>query len=313
MIFHLLLLVLGLAVLLGGTQLVVAKTLLIARYHRLSDFFVGIVILAVGSNLPELVISINAALHQLQGIETSGLIMGNIIGSSFSQIGLIMGITGLFGYLTLQRRQIYLHGGILLGALLYLILASLDQYLSRIEGTILVLAFMIYLFMLFFDESEQEIPEAPGQFQPVPTWLWLVVGMALVLGGSELTVQSTVELANMWGVSQSLIAIVIIGVGSSLPELAIAIAAVLHKRGGMSVGNLIGSNILDTLLPAGLAAMIHPLVVEPSLIKIDMIALFGLSLLVLVLFRRRRGLQKPEASILVLFYCGYLIFKLITL
>ncbi|MGD8483225.1 MAG: sodium:calcium antiporter [Thioalkalispiraceae bacterium] len=310
--FQLLLLFVGLATLLFGTQLAVSKALLVARYYRLSNFFVGVVILALGSDLPELVVSINAALHQFQGVETSSLIMGNMLGSSFGQVGLIMGITGLFGYLTLQRRQIYLHGGILLGALLYLILASLDQYITRVEGVILVLAFIIYLFMFFFDEKEQEVAQAMGKFQPVVTWLWLIAGMFLVIGGSELIVQSTVELAKMWGVSQSFIAIIIIGIGSSLPELSISITAVAKKQGGMSVGNLIGSNIVDTLLPVGFAAMIHPLIVESSLVKIDMIALFVLSLLILFMFRWRRGLQKKEAITLVLLYCGYLIYKLVT-
>ena len=307
----LLLLVIGLIVLIGGTQLTVDKSVAIAQHYKLSDFFVGIVILAFGSDLPEIMISVDAALHQFEGEDTSGVIIGNIVGSAFSQIGLIMGIIGLFGYLTLQRKQVYLHGGILLSSLLILILASLDGLVTRIEGMLLVLVFVIFVVMLYFDEvdgEQSEVSERNGQFK---TWLLLVSGIALVLAGAEITVQATVTLAENWGVDQSLIAIIIIGIGSSLPELAISLAAVVEKRGGLSIGNLIGSNILDTLLPAGLAAMIYPFAVEAELVRFDMPMLLGLTLLVLIFFRRKRGLQRFEAMTLIAFYCFYLLIKIL--
>lgn len=267
-------------------------------------------ILAIGTDLPELVISIDAGLHQLQGIETSGIIIGNALGSNFSQIGLIMGVVGLVGYLRLSRRYIYLHGGVLLGAILYLALAMLDGEVTRIEGGILVLAFLVYMIMLFEEERTFEKPPITHHFKQITTWLLLVVGMALVIGGSEVTVRATIDLAEQWGVSQSFIAIVIIGIGGSLPELSISIAALRKARAGMSVGNLIGSNIVDTLLPVGLAGLIHPLSVEPSLIRFDVPALFVLTIIVLALFAHRRGLQKAEAATLVSLYVVYLLLKL---
>jgi cation:H+ antiporter len=303
-------LVIGLVVLLAGARLTVDNAVVVARHYHLSDFFIGVVILAIGSDLPELVISINAGLHQLQGIETSGIIIGNALGSNFSQIGLIMGVAGLVGYLTLSRRYIYLHGGILLGAILYLALAMLDGKVTRLEGGILVLAFLIYVIMLFEEERTIEKPPITHHFNLMTTWVLLVMGMALVIGGSEVTIRATVTLAEQWGVSQSFIAIVIIGVGSSLPELSISISALSKARGGMSVGNLIGSNIIDTLLPVGLAGLIHPLRVEPGLISFDLPALFVLTVIVLVLFAHRRGLQKVEAAILVSLYGVYLLLKL---
>jgi cation:H+ antiporter len=288
-------LVIGLVVLLAGARLTVDNAVVVARHYHLSDFFIGVVILAIGSDLPELVISINAGLHQLQGIETSGIIIGNALGSNFSQIGLIMGVAGLVGYLTLSRRYIYLHGGILLGAILYLALAMLDGKVTRLEGGILVLAFLIYVIMLFEEERTIEKPPITHHFNLMTTWVLLVMGMALVIGGSEVTIRATVTLAEQWGVSQSFIAIVIIGVGSSLPELSISISALSKARGGMSVG---------------LAGLIHPLRVEPGLISFDLPALFVLTVIVLVLFAHRRGLQKVEAAILVSLYGVYLLLKL---
>lgn len=303
-------LLIGLIVLLMGAHLAVDNAVVVARHYHLSDFFIGVVILAIGSDLPELVISINAGLHQLQGIDTSGIIIGNALGSNFSQIGLIMGVAGLVGYLTMSRRYIYLHGGILLGAILYLTLAVLDGEVSRLEGGILVVAFLIYMVMLFEEESRIEKPAVTHHFNLITTWLFLVFGMALVIGGSEVIVRATIALSEQWGVSQSFIAIVIIGIGSSLPELSISIAALRKARGGMSVGNLIGSNIIDTLLPVGLAGLIHPISVEASLIGFDLPALFVLSVIVLVFFAHRRGLQKVEAATLVSLYGIYLLLKL---
>lgn len=300
------LLIAGLSVLIMATRLCVDQAVLVARHYQFSDVFIGVAILAVGSDLPEIVISINAAIHQFQQTDTSGLIIGNALGSNFSQIGLTMGIVGLVGYLTLGKRLVFRHGGVLLGSILYLQLAALDQEISRTEGAILVLAFAIYIVMLFGQEPREEtaLPRYRGNMLKV--WAVLLFGMLLVIGSSELIVRSTIALADYFGVSQSFIAIVIIGIGSSLPELTISLTAVLKARGGMSVGNLIGSNIIDTLLPVGLAAMIYPLSVESGLVTLDLPLLFVLSFLVLVLLLRRKGLQKPEALILIVCYCSYL-------
>jgi len=302
----------GLILLIGGTRLAVDKAVAVAHHYRLSDAFIGIAILAIGSDLPELVVSINAAMHQFTGIDTSGMVLGNVVGSSFGQIGLCMGLIGLLGTLTLSRHYLYQHGGVLIGALIYLLLASLDGRITRIEGVLLVVAFVIYLAMLYDSERRQKPLEVREPFRHLATWLWLMLGMALVIGGSELTVQSTVSLAEYWGVNQSFIAIVIIGFGTSLPELSISLAAMVKKRGGMSVGNLIGSNIFDSMVPVGVAATIHPMNVEPGLLRFDLPALFFLSVLVLAFFAWR-GVRRAEALTLVVLYCLYILMKLIKL
>jgi len=302
------LLLAGLAALIIGTRISVKQAILIAQHYRLSDVFIGVALLSIGSDLPEIVISLNASAHQFR-TDTSGLIIGNAIGSNFSQIGLIMGITGLFGYLVLGKRLVVRHGGVLLGSILYLYLAALDNEITRIEGGVLVLAFVIYVVMLFGQEPREETAPAREVDNLPAVWVFLLLGMVLVVAGSEATVRGTVALANSYGVSQSLIGIVVIGIGSSLPELTISLEAVRKARGGMSVGNLLGSNIIDTLLPIGLAGMIHPLTVEAGLVRMDLPFLFVLSLIVLVMLVRRKGLQKPEAILLIVIYGIYLNLK----
>jgi cation:H+ antiporter len=300
----------GLTVLIMGSRSAVEQAVLIAEHYRLSDMFIGVAILAIGSDLPEIVIALTASLHQTAQIDTSGLIIGEAIGSSFAQIGLIMGIVGLYGYLVLGRNLVFRHGGVLLGAILYLLLASLDLKISRIEGGILVLAFIVYVVMLYGQEHLE--PTAPRRKRPRMLKVWAILAFSLlaVIGGSELTVRNAIALAETFGIAQSFIAIVIIGIGTSLPELAISISAVRQARGGLSVGNLIGSNIVDTLLPVGVGALIHPLTVEHRLVAIDIPLLFILSIVVLVLFLWRRGLQRSEAGALIALYGGYLIVKL---
>jgi len=302
------LLLTGLAALIVGTRISVKQAILIAQHYRLSDVFIGVALLSIGSDLPEIVISLNASAHQFQ-TDTSGLIIGNAIGSNFSQIGLIMGITGLFGYLVLGKRLVVRHGGVLLGSILYLYLAALDNEITRIEGGVLVLAFVIYVVMLFGQEPREETAPARKVDNLPAVWAFLLLGMVLVVAGSEATVRGTVALANSYSVSQSLIGIVVIGIGSSLPELTISLEAVRKARGGMSVGNLLGSNIIDTLLPIGLAGVIHPLTVEAGLVRMDLPFLFVLSLIVLVMLVRRKGLQKPEAILLIVIYGVYLNLK----
>lgn len=305
------LLLLGLSVLVLGARMSVNQAVLIAQHYRLSDVFIGVGILALGSDLPELVISIDASLHQFQNSDTSGLIIGNAIGSSFSQIGLIMGVVGLFGYLTLGRNQVFHHGGVLLGAILFLLLAALDMKITRVEGIILILAFVLYIFVLYgVDHREEEEPKRK-RIKMLRTWAILALSLSMVVGGSEVTVRSAISLAAAFGISQSFIGIVIIGIGTSLPELAISIGAMLKSRSAMSVGNLIGSNIFDTLVPVGLAATIYPLNVEHALVNVDIPLLFALTFVVLALFLWRKGLQRTEAITLVALYGAYLVIKVL--
>jgi cation:H+ antiporter len=304
-------LIVGLALVAYGTQLALDHAVIIARHYKLSDFFIGVAILAVGSDLPEVVVSVNAAFRNLSGEDTGNLIVGNAIGSCFGQFGLVLGIAGLMAYLTMPRRYVLRHGAVLLSSMVLLFVVGLDGAVSRVEGAALVAAFLIYLVFLFGEEKLLEkVRNRDGSpmFKP---WLLLVVGLTLVVASSELIVSSAIRLATLWEVNQSFVAIVFIGIGTSLPELTISIGAILRRRTGMSVGNLVGSNILDVLLPIGLAALIGPLRFDRSLMLFDLGALSVLTLLVLAFFIRKRGLQHREALAVVSFYSVYVLVKLV--
>ncbi len=306
------LLLLGLAAIAWGTTLAVDNAIRIATHYQLSDLFIGFSLLAVGTDLPELMVSIDASLqNRLGGSDTSSLIVGNALGSCFALFGLGMGSAGLLGYLTMSRRYLWWHGAALLGGILVLTLTALDGNVTRLEGGLLVACFLAYFAWLIGEETALPREERTAAGNPRLAWLLLVFGLLVVVGSAELIVDAAVALAAAWGVSQAVIAICIIGVGTSMPEFVISVVAVRKSRHGMSVGNMIGSNVLNILLPVGLAALIHPVRFEAGLLRVDVPLLALLTLLVLAFFVRRRGLQKGEARILVAFYAGYILWKLL--
>jgi len=306
------LLLFGLAAIVWGTKIVLDNAIRIAHHHNVSDFFIGVVVLSIGSDLPELVVSLDAAFRQLADQDTANLIVGNAIGSCFGQLGLVIGLAGLIGRLSLSRTQVMRHGAVLIGATLLLMLVGLDGRVARIEGMMLVIAFAAYIVFVFNEERSASSDEPASSDRTragkaTASWLRLGLGLAVVVVSAELIVRTALTLAVQWGVDQSFIGIAIVGVGTSLPEVVISIAAVFRDRIALSVGNLIGSNILDTLLPIGLAAMIVPLSFDSSLLSFDLPMLLGLTLLVLVLLYLRAGVRWPQAAVVLAAYLSYLV------
>ena len=305
-----LVLIVGVAGLWLGTELTVGSALAIARRQQLSEFFVGLVILSIGSDLPELAIAVDAGIKSLMGQDASGVVVGTSIGSVIAQIGFVLGLGGIISYLTLPRQFIYKHGAVLLGATVLLAMVALDGVVTRVEGLILISLYAIYIFALMNGENipeEEPEPVAGGGFR---SWLMLATGLAVVIFSSEATVSSVVSLARAFDISEALIAVLIIGIGSSLPELSISISAILKKKTQMSVGNIIGSNILDTLLPIGVAAVISPVFFERQLLYYDIPFILILTGTVLFFFLRKRGINRTEGAIILSLYFGYVLFKL---
>lgn len=250
-----------------------------------------------------------AALRQLSGEATSNLIVGNALGSCFGQFGLVMGITGLIGRLSLAKEQVAVHGGMLLLSMLLLAVVGWDGLVNRVEGAILAGCFVAYICWLVGREREAggQRSRSADRDRVGRIWLHLTLGMALVVGSADVVVYQAITLARVWGVDQSFIGITIVGVGTSLPELMISLGAALRSRMALSVGNLLGSNILDILLPIGTAALITPLDFDAGLLQLDLPILFVLSLLILVLLALPTGIRRPQALLLLGSYFGYLL------
>ena len=303
-------LLLGIAGLLVGTELTIGGALAIARKHHLSEFFVGLIVLSIGSDLPEIAVAIDAGMKGLLGQDASGVVVGASIGSVVAQIGFVLGVAGLLSYLTLPRRYVVQHGAVLLGSTVFLFLAALDGLVSRAEALTLITFYVIYLVVLLSREKVPEEVQVTVSDRPARPWIKVFVGLAIVIGSSELTVSFAVHIAQELDISQAVISVLIIGIGTSLPELSISLAAILRKKVHLSVGNIIGSNIFDTLIPISAAALITPVIVEGEPVRFDLPFAFALTAIVLLLFVRKKGLQRGEAALVLALYFLYAGIKL---
>jgi len=305
-----LLLFVGLAGLWLGTEATIGGAVGIAERLGVPEFVIGLAILSIGSDLPELAIAIDAALTSLDPKQMSDVVVGSALGSGLAQIGLVLGITGLLHHLTLPSRAVYRHGSMLLGSLVLLALFAVDGRISRTDGIALVVVYVIYLVMLLSagangDDSVDGKPKG-GM---IILSAYLIVGLAIVTGSAELTVWSATKMAVRFGWDQSMIAIFFIGIGSSLPELSISVAATIKRRAHLSIGNLIGSNIFDTLVPIGVAATIAGVGFDREMLLFEVPALFALSALVMVFFKGKEGIRKREALIILGAYLVYAVAK----
>lgn len=294
-----------------GTKWIISGALGIAKKFNLSHSFVGVAILAVGTDLPEVFVSLKASYNNLQGIESSGIITGNAIGSSISQITFILGVAGLFLKLSFSNRELIRDGLGLIGSIVLLFLFGLNGIITRWEGAILLLIYIVYYIVVM--KNQQENKDDNGSFNEYTTGrilILLLVGLTLLIYSSHLVVDNAMGLVKSLGVAQSFIGIFIVGLGTSLPELSVSIGAAFRKSAGMSVGNIIGSNVFDGLIPIGLGGMISKVTFENVLLIIDLPFLLFVTILVLVFLRSKRGISLIEGVILIALFIAYLILRL---
>jgi cation:H+ antiporter len=303
-------LILGLAGLWIGTEMTIRGAVSAAHRFGVPEFIVGAVILSIGSDLPELAIAVDAGLKNLAGGDYSDVVVGSALGSCLGQIGFVLGIAGLLAYLTLPKGVVFRHGSTLLGSLLLVALFGNDGQVTATEGIALLLVYSIYLVALLNEIDGSAGPEQPGHLPVRRSLLYLAAGLIIVVGSAEVTVQSAVSVAQTLGLSDGVVAIILIGLGSSLPELTISIAAVMKGHHRMSVGNLIGSNVFDTLVPIGAAAVIAPLSFDGDMLRFEVPYLFFLTTVVLVFFLYKRGIQRWEAAVVLSLYCAYVFVRL---
>jgi cation:H+ antiporter len=214
-------------------------------------------------------------------------------------------------YLTIGGRQLKIFGVELVGSSALVFLLSYDGALDRIDGAVLSLVFVLYLgYTVANRTAGVEEPELDVVERHRPTWLssaLLALGLAVVLVSSELTVDNALRVSRDWGLQQSFVGAVLVGLGTSTPELAVSLRAIAQGRAGLSVGNVVGSNIFDLLVPTGVAAIIAPLKVDATVLWFDLPALLVMTLAVLFFLGRTRGLQRGEGATLVVMYLAYVL------
>jgi len=307
-----LLLLVGMAGLWLGSETLIKGAMSLADRYRLSDALFGMLVLAIGTDLPELFVAFDASFRSLAGEDLSGIVIGSAIGSTIGQFALVFGVAGFIGYEAMNKKFLPRNVFFLLGSIVTVFAFSWDGIITRTEGIILIVYYVSYLAVLILRRAEiSDEADETSHMGSWRAWLILAAGLGLLLISAELTVVSAVEFADDVGLSNIAVSAIIIGMGSSLPELSVSFVALLRKRGGLSVGNLVGSNVLDTLLVPGIAAVISPVIVPAAILLVDLPVLFVTTFLVLMfLYVTRRGIKKPEAAILLMIYFAYVAVRL---
>ena len=302
-------LLLGLLSLCVGTTLTVNAATNIAQQMGVSQFFIGVTIIALGTDLPETAVAISGALSNLRGVDASDLIVGNAIGSCVCQISIVLGMTALFVPLSLTRRELYTSGVALLGSIALLWNVGYDQKVGRDEGFILIGLFLLYYLVVVWQERKGLSWNSKPLTTIVPDGSKFIAGVMIVILASEVVVSHGVALAKFWDLDQSFIGSVMISLGTSLPELALSLGALVKRSISLSVGNIFGSNVFDSLVPIGLSSSVTELSFNQDFLFLELPLLIVLSLVTLLSVCMQRKAQQVSAILLVLGYGGYLYLK----
>ena len=313
MIWDILIFIVGSALVVLGADWLVDGASAVARRSGLSEFVIGATIVAIGTSMPEFVVSGIAAIEG-----SAGMAVGNVCGSNLFNTLLILGVTALILPLNYTRgnirRDIPLCIGISAIFLLFAYLPAGNPGINRWEGIVLLLGFAAYLWYNFKSGKESgEEEESPKA--PMPVWKMIVLilaGLGGLIGGGQLFVDSAVSIAHRLSVPESVIGITIVAFGTSLPELAVCVAAAVKGRAQMAIGNIIGSNISNILLIVGFSATVSPLLIDPVNALGILLAALSAVLLMLSMFPlRTHRLDRWEGALFVALYLSYIIWLIV--
>ncbi|CAH8197118.1 putative transport protein YrbG [Vibrio aestuarianus] len=301
----------GLVFLVWSADKLVFGAAALARNVGISPLVIGMTILAMGSSAPEMMVSATAALEG-----KTDTAVGNVLGSNIANIALILGITALIKPLSVSspviRRELPLMIGVTLlsGALLW------DNHLGFYEGALLFVLFAAFILAMLrisrneqkngdtlLDDQESEIPQGVSNLKAA---MWVVVGLIILPIAASVLVDNAVIIAKYFGMSDLVIGLTIIAVGTSLPELAASLASVLKGEDDMAVGNIIGSNVFNILAVMGIPGLINPSMLSEYAMGRDFWVMLGVSLLLVIMaLGKSRSINRLEGGILLLTFIGY--------
>jgi cation:H+ antiporter len=310
----------GLALLVWSADRFIEGAASVARHFGLAPLLIGMVIIGFGTSAPEMVVSSLAA---LQG--NPGLALGNAYGSNITNISLILGLISLISPMAVHSQVLKRELPILTVVTALAVWQLWDGALSRIDALVLLGVFagligwtiregLHYKDDTFGAETEQELVAHPMPFPRA--MIWLVVGLLLLIASSRLLVWGAVEIAQGFGVSDLIIGLTIVAVGTSLPELASSIIAARKGEHDMALGNILGSNLFNTLAVVGIAGTIHPMAITPETLSRDMSIMSALTLSLFLIgygFRGPGRINRVEGAVLLSIYIGYTTYLLMSI
>ena len=315
MVIQILLLVLGFALLVKGADWFVDGAAGIATKFGIPQLVIGLTIVAMGTSAPEAAVSITAAFAG-----NAEITIGNIVGSNVLNILIILGITALVYPVAVQKSSLVFDIPVVLLATAILFVLGYDGNISRLDGIIMLVAFVAYLFFLFWDakrpkklesaevkkeEAENEETKNEGKNLSLPkAVIFTVIGLVLIVAGSNFVVKSATFIATALGLSQRFIGLTIVALGTSLPELFTSVTAAMKKNSDIAVGNIVGSNIFNILFIVGLSGLIIPVPFAPAF-RFDTLVSGVAAILLLLCSLPKKRLSRIAGIFFLICYAVY--------
>ncbi len=300
-------LLIGLVILLAGGKFLVDGASSVAFKMGLSQGLIGLTVVAFGTSAPELLVSINAALKG-----TSDIALGNVVGSNIANLTLVLGTSAIMLPIVLHKSVLKLDYFSAIASSVLFFFMAFNGVISRLEGGVLVvllLALNYYFFKKLKKVADTEDTVDEGAPVMMPVWkgiLLVVLGIFGLYLGSEFMVTNAILISQELGISERVIGVTVIAIGTSLPELATSIIAAINKKTDIAIGNILGSNIMNVLAIIGITTLISPIQVAPVFIEQDFIWMLGITLLLFPILRSRLIVSRWEGGLLLAIYAGYL-------
>lgn len=302
MIFDILLIVLGVAMVLLGADRLTEGAAALARRMNVPEIIIGLTIVAAGTSAPELFVSLVSALKG-----TPDMAMGNVVGSNTMNCMLIVGCAAMVAPMTISRSTVQKDIPFSVGASVLLMILVINAYLGRFDGIILLLGFAAFMYytLLQAKKGQVEQQETVKQINPWLSAFFVVLGLAMLVVGSNVFVDAASDVAYSLGLSEGVVGLTIVAGGTSLPELATSVVAARKGQSAIAIGNVIGSNVFNILLILGLTATISPMQIQ-GITLVDMGMMLGSVSLVWLFSYTRFTVERWEGALLVGGYLVYL-------
>ena len=297
-----LLLLVGVLLLLIGGDFLVKSAASLAKKLNISPFLIGVTVVSFGTSAPELIVSLKAAFNG-----SSGIAIGNVIGSNVANLALVLGITVLIRPVVLDSKKLQFAWFAMLVASLMFFGFSLDGILDRLDGFFLITGLILFLILSIRkrdDSFADEELEKTLKTNLIP--VYFILGATGLYYGSELLVDNAITIAKSFGISEFIIGVTVVALGTSLPELVTSVIAILKGQSSISVGNLIGSNVFNIFAVLGITSAVNPLEADSFLIAIDLPIMLGVTLLTGVFLMVSKQLGRIEGLLLITIYIIYI-------
>lgn len=297
----------GLLILVAGAEALIRGAARVARALGVSPFIVGFTVIGFGTSAPELVVSLSAALGG-----SSEIALGNVVGSNIANVGVVLGAAAVFAPLAARMRLLKVEVPLVIGCSLLLWALCWDGRLERVDGAILLTGFAGLAAYMYCSaraeppEVKEELGLAVAEKMRVRVAALLVVaGLCGLVGGAHLMVESAVELARGAGVSEWLIGLTVVAVGTSLPEMAASVAGALRGEADIVLGNVAGSNLFNVLLILGMTVMVQPMDVPATARAVELPAMAGFAALFMLVIANGLRVHRWEGALLLAAYAGF--------